>query len=33
MCMTGEDTHCHKSYPHGDPEKMKSDDAGCRTIP
>ena len=31
MCAT--EGHCHKSYPHGDPEKMRSEHAGCRTIP
>jgi len=31
MCATT--GHCHKSYPHGDPEKMNSEFKGCRTIP
>ena len=31
MCATT--GHCHKSYPHNDPEKMNSEFKGCRTIP
>ena len=32
-CNTDDDQLCHKSYPHGDDDKMNSVDAACRTIP
>jgi hypothetical protein len=32
-CMTSSTGFCHKSYPYGDPDKMKSPEAACRTIP
>jgi hypothetical protein len=31
-CMSGADQFCHKSYPHGDPDKMNSVNATCRTV-
>lgn len=33
LCNTGSDQYCHKSYPHGDPDKYSSIDAACRTVP
>jgi len=33
MCATGDGLYCHMSYPYGDADKMRSDDAGCRTVP
>jgi hypothetical protein len=32
-CMTSSTGYCHKSYPYGDPDKMRSPEAACRTIP
>ena len=33
VTCNSDDRYCLKSYPYGDPDKYKSDQKGCRSVP